>query len=56
MQAVGGCPLLTATGRHSSNMAFASSMPCCSNDLVESITASFMVFAFPPEKTLLEVS
>jgi hypothetical protein len=44
---VGGCPLVTAIGRHSTNMALATSVPCCSTDLAMGITASFMHFALP---------
>jgi len=52
--AVGGCPLVTAIGRHSSNMALAASIPCCSSDLGLGITASFLYFTFPRAETLLE--
>jgi hypothetical protein len=43
--AVGGCPLVTAVGRHSTNMAMATSTGCCATDLGMSITASFIFFA-----------
>jgi hypothetical protein len=45
--AVGGCPLVTAVGRHSTNMAMATSTGCCATDLGMSITASFIFFALP---------
>jgi len=43
----GGCPLVTAVGRHSSNMALAKAVPCCSTDLAMGITSSFMHYALP---------
>ena len=45
--AVGSCPLVTAIGRHSTNMALATAVPCCSTDLAMGTTASFLYFAFP---------
>ena len=52
--AVGGCPLVTAVGRHSSNMALATSIPCCSSDLTMGITSSFVYFALARSDTLLK--
>jgi len=51
--AVGGCPLVTAIGRHATNMAVATSVPCCSSDLAMGITASFTYFALANSKTLI---
>mmetsp|Transcript_11369 Transcript_11369/g.26708 ORF Transcript_11369/g.26708 Transcript_11369/m.26708 type:complete len:635 (+) Transcript_11369:210-2114(+) len=50
--AVGSCPLVSAIGRHSSNMALATSVPCCTTDLAMGITASFLHFSFPKKETL----
>lgn len=52
--AVGGCPLVTAVGRHSTNMALAAAIPCCTTDLAHGITASFMHFSFPSAAILTE--
>ena len=52
--AVGGCPLVTAIGRHATNMAVATSVPCCSSDLAMGITASFTYFALPSADIFLK--
>ena len=52
--AVGGCPLVTAVGRHVTNMAVATSIPCCSSDLAMGITSSFAYFALPSSDVLLK--
>jgi hypothetical protein len=52
--AVGGCPLVTAIGRHLTNMGVATSIPCCSSDLAMGITASFVYFALPTADILLK--
>lgn len=47
MGSTGSCPLVTNIGRHSSNMAMATSLPCCSTPIGLKILANFVYYAFP---------